>query len=66
MTIAELAAAIRRGELSPHEAVQAALDRIEREDGAYNSFLAVRGEESLAEADALGAPAARCTACRSR
>ena len=56
MTIAELAAAIRRGELSPHEAVQAALDRIEREDGAYNSFLAVRGEESLAEADALGAP----------
>jgi len=56
VTIAELAAAIRRGELSPHEAVQAALDRIEREDGAYNSFLAVRGEESLAEADALGAP----------
>ena len=56
MTIAELAAAIRRGELSPREAVQAALDRIEREDGAYNSFLTVRGEESLAEADALGAP----------
>jgi len=56
MTVAALAAAIRRGELSPHEAVQAALDRIEREDGAYNSFLAVRGEESLAEADALGAP----------
>ena len=55
MTIAELAAAIRRGELSPHEAVQAALDRIERDDGAYNSFLAVRGDESLAEADALGA-----------
>ena len=56
MTIAELAAAIRRGELSPHEAVQAALDRIEREDGAFNSFLTVRGEEALAEADALGAP----------
>ena len=56
MTVAALAAAIRRGELSPREAVQAALDRIEREDGAYNSFLTVRGEESLAEADALGAP----------
>jgi len=56
MTVAALAAAIRRGELSPREAVQAALDRIERDDGAFNSFLAVRGEESLAEADALGAP----------
>ena len=56
MTVAALAAAIRRGELSPREAVQAALDRIEREDGAFNSFLTVRGEEALAEADALGAP----------
>ena len=56
MTIAVLAAEIRRGDLSPREAVQDALDRIERDDGAYNSVLSVRGEEALAEADALGAP----------
>ena len=56
MTVAAFAAAIRRGELSPREAVEAALDRIERDDGAFNSFLTVRGEEALAEADALGEP----------
>ena len=53
MSVAALAAAIRRGELSPREAVQDALERIERRDGAYNSFLTVRGEEALAEAEAL-------------
>ena len=56
MTVAAIVAAIRRGELSPREAVQAALDRIEHEDAAFNSFLTVRGEEALAEADALGEP----------
>ena len=55
MTVAALAAAIRRGELTPRDAVQDALDRIERDDPAFNSFLTVRGEEALAEADALGA-----------
>jgi aspartyl-tRNA(Asn)/glutamyl-tRNA(Gln) amidotransferase subunit A len=54
MTLAALAAAIRRGELSPREAVQGALERIERDDGAFNSFLTVRSDEALAEADALG------------
>ncbi len=54
MTVAALAAAIRRGELSPREAVQDALERIERDDPAYNSFITVRGDEALAEADALG------------
>ena len=54
MTLAALTAAIRRGDLSPREAVQAALDRIDRDDGTYNAFLTVRGEEALAEADALG------------
>ena len=54
MTVAALAAAIRRGEVSPREAVQDALDRIERDDPAFNSFITVRGEEALAEADALG------------
>ena len=50
MTVAALAASIRRGELSPREAVQDALDRIERD--AHNAFLSVRGDEALAEADA--------------
>ena len=55
MTLVALAAAIQRGELSPREAVQDALDRIERRDGALNSFITVRAEEALAEADALPA-----------
>ena len=55
MTLAALAAAIERGELSPREAVEDALDRIERRDAAYNSFITVRAEEALAEADALPA-----------
>ena len=50
MTLASLATAIREGELSPREAVQAALERIDRHDGAFNSFLTVRADESLAEA----------------
>ncbi len=54
MTLAALAATIRRGELSPREAVESALERIERNDGALNSFITVRAEEALAEADALG------------
>ena len=54
-TASALAAAIRRGELSPREAVQDALERIEREDQAYNSFITVRAEEALAEAEALPA-----------
>ena len=53
MTLSALAAAIRRGELSPREAVQDALERIERHDGAFNSFITVRAEEALAEAEAL-------------
>jgi aspartyl-tRNA(Asn)/glutamyl-tRNA(Gln) amidotransferase subunit A len=53
VTLAALAEAIRWGELSPREAVQDALERIERDDGAFNSFLTVRAEEALAEAEAL-------------
>ena len=52
-TLASLATAIRAGDLSPREAVQGALDRIERHDPALNSFITVRAEEALAEADAL-------------
>jgi aspartyl-tRNA(Asn)/glutamyl-tRNA(Gln) amidotransferase subunit A len=53
VSITVLAAAIRAGELSPREAVQDALERIERGDPRLNSFLSVRGDEALAEADAL-------------
>ena len=53
MTLAALVASIRGAELSPREAVQDALDRIERLDPAINSFITVRAEEALAEADAL-------------
>jgi len=57
VTLNSLARAIRRGELSPREAVQDALERIERDDPAYNSFITVRAEEALAEAEALPEPA---------
>ena len=53
MTLVSLAAAIGRGELSPREAVEDVLHRIERRDAAYNSFITVRAEKALAEADAL-------------
>ena len=48
---------LRGGELSPREAVQSFLDRIEAVDGDVNSYIAVRAEEALAEADALAAGA---------
>ncbi len=53
MTIAALAASIRSGNVSAHEAVAAALERIESLDGGINSFISVRAEEALAEAHAL-------------
>jgi aspartyl-tRNA(Asn)/glutamyl-tRNA(Gln) amidotransferase subunit A len=55
MSVAALAARLAAGELSPREAVQSYLDRIEALDGTVNSYIAVRGEEALAEAEALGA-----------
>jgi aspartyl-tRNA(Asn)/glutamyl-tRNA(Gln) amidotransferase subunit A len=51
--IAQLAARLSGGELSPREAVQSYLDRIEELDGEVNSYISVRAEEALAEADAL-------------
>ncbi|MDH4177863.1 MAG: amidase [Thermoleophilia bacterium] len=53
MTLAGVAARIRAGELSPREAVAEALARIESLQGTLNAFISVRGEEALAEADAL-------------
>jgi aspartyl-tRNA(Asn)/glutamyl-tRNA(Gln) amidotransferase subunit A len=53
VSIVLLAERLRAGELSPREAVQSYLDRIERIDGRLNSYISVRAEEALAEARAL-------------
>jgi aspartyl-tRNA(Asn)/glutamyl-tRNA(Gln) amidotransferase subunit A len=53
VSVVDLADRLRTGELSPREAVQSYLDRIERIDGALNSYITVRAEEALAEAQAL-------------
>ena len=50
LTIAEAGALIARHDLSPVEAVQSRLSRIERLDGKLNSFIRVLGEEALAAA----------------
>ena len=52
MSLTELAERLRRSELSPREAVQHYLGRIEAHDAEINSYIAVLGEEALAEADA--------------
>lgn len=52
MSLALLAERLTAGELSPREAVQSYLDRIERLDGRLNAYLSVRAEEALAEAEA--------------
>jgi aspartyl-tRNA(Asn)/glutamyl-tRNA(Gln) amidotransferase subunit A len=51
MSLARLAEDVRAGAVSPRELVQTYLDRIERLDGALNSFITTRGEEAIAEAD---------------
>lgn len=53
MSVARLAERLRGGELSPREAVASYLERIARLDGELNSYIAVRTDEALAEADAL-------------
>ena len=53
MSLARLAAALRAGQLSPREAVEDCLRRIEEVDPEVNAYIAVRAEEALAEADAL-------------
>ena len=58
MSVARLAARLRSGELSPREAVQSYLDRIEAHRG-LNAYIDVRGEAALAEADAAEAAAER-------
>lgn len=53
MSLARLAGALRAGELSPREAVERYLCRIEAIDAEVNAYITVRAEEALAEADAL-------------
>jgi aspartyl-tRNA(Asn)/glutamyl-tRNA(Gln) amidotransferase subunit A len=55
VTVARLARRLRAGELSPREAVQHYLDRIEAMDGKVGAYITVRAEEALAEATALEA-----------
>jgi aspartyl-tRNA(Asn)/glutamyl-tRNA(Gln) amidotransferase subunit A len=54
VSVAELARRLRATELSPREAVEHYLARIDELDPAINACIAVRAEEALAEADALG------------
>jgi Asp-tRNA(Asn)/Glu-tRNA(Gln) amidotransferase A subunit family amidase len=51
---AALAARVRRGDVSPRELVEAALTRIAALDGPLNAVVALRAEQALAEAAALG------------
>jgi len=53
VSLARLTAALRAGQLSPREAVEDCLRRIEEVDPEVNAYIAVRAEEALAEADAL-------------
>ena len=52
MSLAALAARLRAGELSPREAVQSYLDRIEALNPRVNAYIQVAGEQALAAADA--------------
>lgn len=55
MTAVDTAAAVRAGELTPRQTVQAALDRITANDTTIHAFVTVRAEKALAEADELAA-----------
>ena len=57
LTALELGAAIKRGDVSTEEAARAALDAVERRDGALNSFITVTAERALERARALQAGA---------
>ncbi len=60
LTIAELAAGLRRGEFSSLELTRHFLARIERLDPGLNSFITVTAERALADAAAADAALARC------
>jgi aspartyl-tRNA(Asn)/glutamyl-tRNA(Gln) amidotransferase subunit A len=58
MSLAGLAERLRAGELSPREAVELYLGRIES-NRELNAYISVRGDEALAEASAAESAAAR-------
>jgi amidase len=51
--VAEIAALVRGGTVSPREAVESALERIETLDGELNAFVEVDAEGALAAASAI-------------
>jgi aspartyl-tRNA(Asn)/glutamyl-tRNA(Gln) amidotransferase subunit A len=53
MSLSELAEQLGRREISPREAVQHYLKRIEKYDGEINSYISVREEQALSDATAL-------------
>jgi amidase len=53
--VTELAALVRRGEVSSRELVQTSLDRIEALNPQLNAFVDVFADDALAAADAIGA-----------
>jgi amidase len=55
LTAAELASAVRSGNITAVEATQAALDRVQKHDARLGAFQLVRGEKALAEAAAIDA-----------
>ena len=70
LSVAELARLIRARELSPVEATEAYLERIDRIDGRINSYITVCHEEARQAArmrkrpSPLGSTGDRCTACQ--
>ena len=58
LTIEELAAAIRKGKVSPVEATEACLARISRLDGRLRAFITLDADGALRTARALGTDAA--------
>ena len=56
---AELALAVRSGDLSARDVVRTFLDRIDRIDGDLRAFVDHRGERALADADAVDAARSR-------
>ncbi len=55
LTLAELAAGLRKGDFSSVELTRSYLERIKAEDGRYNSFITVTEEQALAAAAAADA-----------
>ena len=74
LTALEAAAAVRRGEVSPVELVEHALDRIERLDDQLGAFVTVTADRRAPQAAAAERRCCataddrcrRCSACRPR